>query len=87
MPFPEDESLRSDLRHQPPQRANNKVCSAGSPPKIESLRTRFDSRLVGFGIISPSTRAPNVKEHLSRNCKPQKNPAAEIWRIGTEHFV
>jgi hypothetical protein len=67
MPFPEDDSPRTDLCDQPPQRANDNVSSVGTAPKIENLRTRFNPRLVGFGIISPSTRAPNVKEHLGRN--------------------
>ena len=75
MPFPEGESLRSDLRHQPPQRANDNVCSVGTPPRIERLRSRLNPRLVGFGTVSPLTRTPNVKEHLSRNFQTAEKPS------------
>jgi hypothetical protein len=75
MPFPEDESLRSDLSHQPPQRANDNLCSAGTPPRIERLPSRFNPRLVGFGTISPLTRTPNVKEHLSRSFQAAEKPS------------
>jgi hypothetical protein len=75
MPFPEDESLRSDLRHQPPQRANDNVCSVGTPPRIKRLRSRFNPRLAGSGIISPLTPTPNVKEHLSRNFQAAEIPS------------
>jgi hypothetical protein len=74
-PFPEVESPRSDLRHQPPPRANHNVCSVGTPPGTESLRSRFNPRLVGFGIISSLTRTPNVKEHLSRNVQAAEKPS------------
>jgi hypothetical protein len=37
--------------------------------KIETLRMRFNPRLVGFGIVSPSMHAPNVNDHLADRTK------------------
>lgn len=62
LPSPEDDSPRSDARVDPSQPADDTVRAVVMPPKIESLRTRFNPRLVGFGIISPSMQVPNVKE-------------------------
>ncbi len=75
LPSPGDDSPRSDTRVDPSQRADDTVCGVGMPPKFESLRTRFNPRLVGFGIISPSVQAPNVKEVPIRNVQAAGTPS------------
>jgi len=79
MPLPsfEDDSPQADNTVAPSKAANPATPSAGVPQTIQGLHMRFNPRLVGFGIIGPSTHAPKVKENLTRNVYAAETPSGK----------
>jgi hypothetical protein len=63
-PFSKDNLQPSDMQDEQPQPPANTACNPGPPRKIESVRSRFNVSVVGFGIVGPSTHAPKTAERF-----------------------
>ncbi|MGA8270068.1 MAG: hypothetical protein WB919_00810 [Candidatus Sulfotelmatobacter sp.] len=68
MPKPSSkDSLQPDVHDESSQSSGDTTSNVGMPWKIESVRSRFNAHVVGFGIVGPSTHTPNVGEYSPWN--------------------
>lgn len=69
MPKPlfKDNLQPSDVPDEPPQSCGDTAIDAGTSRKTQSVRSRFNASLVGFGIVGPSTRDPKAGERFPCN--------------------